>query len=66
MKHRHDVDDSIRCCSEEVEILFSALHSTISEIGEKAIAWQGRNLTTHVTEIVSCYLYFTPCFSSEY
>ncbi|XP_022734361.1 ent-kaur-16-ene synthase, chloroplastic [Durio zibethinus] len=48
---KHDVDVSIHCCSEEVEILFSALHSTISEIGEKAIAWQGRNVTTHVTEI---------------
>ncbi|XVE53417.1 hypothetical protein DITRI_Ditri03aG0001100 [Diplodiscus trichospermus] len=50
-KHRHGVDVSIHCCSEEVEILFSAIHSTISEIGEKAIAWQGRNVTTHVTEI---------------
>ncbi|XWS16726.1 hypothetical protein CRYUN_Cryun33cG0002500 [Craigia yunnanensis] len=48
---KHDVDVSIHHCSEEVEILFSALHSTISEIGEKAIVWQGRNLTTHVYEI---------------
>ncbi|OMP00169.1 hypothetical protein CCACVL1_03450 [Corchorus capsularis] len=48
---KHDVETSIHCCSEQVEILFSALHSTITEIGEKAIAWQGRNMTTHVTEI---------------
>ncbi|XP_007022741.2 PREDICTED: ent-kaur-16-ene synthase, chloroplastic isoform X1 [Theobroma cacao] len=48
---KHDVDVSIQCCSEQVEILFLALRSTISEIGEKAIAWQGRNVKTHVTEI---------------
>lgn len=48
---KHDVDVSTRCCSEDVEILFSALQTTISEIGEKAIAWQGRKVTTHVTEI---------------
>ncbi|KAE8654116.1 Ent-kaur-16-ene synthase [Hibiscus syriacus] len=48
---KHDLDANIRCCSEEVEIIFSALHSTISEIGKKAIAWQGRNAKTHVTEI---------------
>ncbi|GMJ10516.1 GA REQUIRING 2, ENT-KAURENE SYNTHASE 1, ARABIDOPSIS THALIANA ENT-KAURENE SYNTHASE 1 [Hibiscus trionum] len=48
---KHDLDTNIHCCSEEVEIIFSALHSTISEIGEKAIAWQGRNVKTHVTKI---------------
>ncbi|KAK8997118.1 hypothetical protein V6N11_020604 [Hibiscus sabdariffa] len=48
---KHDLDTNTHCCSEEVEIIFSALQSTISEIGEKAIAWQGRNVKTHVTEI---------------
>ncbi|KAE8731459.1 Detected protein of unknown function [Hibiscus syriacus] len=47
---KHD-SDTTSMCSEEVEIIFSALHSTISDIGEKAIAWQGRNVKTHVTEI---------------
>ncbi|XP_017639059.1 ent-kaurene synthase, chloroplastic isoform X1 [Gossypium arboreum] len=48
---KHDLDVSIACCSEEVEIIYSALDNTISEIGEKAIAWQGRNIKTHVSEI---------------
>ncbi|KAK9026101.1 hypothetical protein V6N11_038949 [Hibiscus sabdariffa] len=48
---KHDLDTNIHCCSEEVEIIFSALHDMISEIGEKAVAWQGRNIKTHVTEI---------------
>ncbi|MBA0823191.1 hypothetical protein Goarm_019938 [Gossypium armourianum] len=48
---KQDLDVSIDCCSEEVEIIYSALDNTISETGEKAIAWQGRNIKTHVSEI---------------
>lgn len=44
---------SADCCSEQVQIVFSALHSTISEIGDKAVTWQGRNVTGHVARIVS-------------
>ncbi|KAK8705802.1 hypothetical protein V6N13_049393 [Hibiscus sabdariffa] len=51
LAEKHDLDTNIYCCSEEVEIIFSALHDTISEIREKAVAWQGRNIKTHVTEI---------------
>ncbi|KAF8026571.1 hypothetical protein BT93_F3150 [Corymbia citriodora subsp. variegata] len=32
-------------CSEQVQIIFSAIHPTISETGDKAGTWQGRNLT---------------------
>ncbi|XP_050214572.1 ent-kaurene synthase TSP4, chloroplastic [Mercurialis annua] len=46
-----DVDESDHFCSEHVEIVFSALHSTISEIGEKASTWQGRSMTDTVVKI---------------
>ncbi|KAK0594935.1 hypothetical protein LWI29_001930 [Acer saccharum] len=46
-----DVKESISCCSEDVEILYSALHSTICEIGHRSVSWQGRNLTSHMVEI---------------
>nr|ASP43414.1 kaurene synthase-like protein 3 [Tripterygium regelii] len=45
-----DVNGSPHYCSEQVEIIFSALHSTICEIGDKALAWQGRSVTHHVIE----------------
>ncbi|XP_008447074.1 ent-kaur-16-ene synthase, chloroplastic isoform X4 [Cucumis melo] len=38
-------------CSKEVEIIFLALHSTICEIGEKALPWQGRSVTRNVIDI---------------
>nr|QZX44705.1 ent-kaurene synthase 1 [Cistus creticus subsp. creticus] len=41
----------VNCCSEHVEIIFSAIWSTIREIGERAVPWQGRDVTSHVTEI---------------
>lgn len=40
------------CCSNNVAIIFLALQSTICEIGDGANAWQGRNVTGHVTKIV--------------
>ncbi|XP_015583550.2 ent-kaurene synthase, chloroplastic isoform X1 [Ricinus communis] len=46
-----DVDESTHFCSEQVEIIFSALRSTISEIGDKAFTWQGRKVTSHVIKI---------------
>lgn len=39
------------CCSEHVQIIFSALHDTICEIGTKAFAFQGRNVTRHIINI---------------
>ncbi|CAL9016458.1 unnamed protein product [Prunus brigantina] len=46
-----DVNVSVDCCSEHVEIIFSALKNTINEIGVKAFKWQGRSVTSHVIEI---------------
>ncbi|KAK1575940.1 hypothetical protein Q3G72_009632 [Acer saccharum] len=43
-----DVKEGIKCCSGEVEIIFSALHSTICEMGYSR---QGRNVTSHIVEI---------------
>ncbi|KAK9131608.1 hypothetical protein Scep_011136 [Stephania cephalantha] len=38
-------------CSEQVEIIQSALHSTIKELGIKAFAYQGRNVTSHLIDL---------------
>lgn len=57
LNNRWDVDLSVDCCSEQVEIIFLALHNTISEIGAKAYVKQGRSVTNHVIEIVSFNLY---------
>nr|QIA61390.1 terpene synthase 5 [Chiococca alba] len=46
-----DIDITKESCSEPLKIIFSALHSTISEIGEQAVKWQGRNVTSHIIEI---------------
>lgn len=51
--HRWDVDVSVDCLSEHVEIVFLALRRTITEIGENAFMWQGRSVTNHIIEIVS-------------
>lgn len=50
--HRWDVNVNTDCCSEKVEIIFSALHSTISEIGDKALTWQGRSVISDIIDIV--------------
>ncbi|KAF6136642.1 hypothetical protein GIB67_016098 [Kingdonia uniflora] len=39
------------CCSEQVEIVYFALHNSINEIGEKAFAWQGHCVVPHIIEI---------------
>ncbi|GLT75772.1 hypothetical protein SLA2020_474710 [Shorea laevis] len=46
-----DVNVSTDCCSKKVEIIFSALHSTICEIGDKALTWQGRSMTSDIIDI---------------
>ncbi|XP_020277318.1 ent-kaur-16-ene synthase, chloroplastic isoform X2 [Asparagus officinalis] len=38
-------------CSKQVEIVFSALYSTINELGAKASALQKRSVTPHIIEI---------------
>ncbi|KAH9677044.1 Ent-kaur-16-ene synthase [Citrus sinensis] len=47
---RWDVEEGKNCCSEQVEIIFSALRSTICEFGDKTLTWQGRNATSHIVE----------------
>ncbi|KAM4080354.1 hypothetical protein ACJW30_11G009100 [Castanea mollissima] len=46
-----DVNVSTACCSENVEIIFSALHSTICDIGDEAFTWQGHNVISHIIEL---------------
>ncbi|KAJ7949003.1 Ent-kaurene synthase [Quillaja saponaria] len=46
-----NVDVSIDCCSEPVEIIFSALHNTICETAENAFKQQGRDVTSDVLDI---------------
>ncbi|KAJ8762637.1 hypothetical protein K2173_010658 [Erythroxylum novogranatense] len=46
-----DVDENTVFCSKEVEIIFHALHSTISEIGNKAFKCQGRDVMSHVADV---------------
>ncbi|KAI8549104.1 hypothetical protein RHMOL_Rhmol06G0000600 [Rhododendron molle] len=46
-----DVNLATDCCSEHVQIIFSALQSTICETGAKAFRFQGRNVTSHVIDI---------------
>ncbi|XP_027917791.1 ent-kaur-16-ene synthase, chloroplastic-like isoform X2 [Vigna unguiculata] len=46
-----DVDINTACCSETVKIIFSAIHSTVCEIGEKSVKRQGRNVKNNVIKI---------------
>ncbi|KAJ0975930.1 hypothetical protein J5N97_017895 [Dioscorea zingiberensis] len=46
-----DVNHVQNCCSEQVNIIFSALQSTITELGIKASAIQNRGVTDHIVEI---------------
>ncbi|XP_021830387.1 ent-kaur-16-ene synthase, chloroplastic-like, partial [Prunus avium] len=45
-----DVNASVDCCSEHVEIIFSAFKNTINEIGVKAFVRQGRSVTSDIIE----------------
>ena len=51
LNHKWDVDVSTNCCSENVEIIFSALHSTIYDFANKALTWQGHNVINHIIVI---------------
>ncbi|KAK7271353.1 hypothetical protein RJT34_27171 [Clitoria ternatea] len=46
-----DVDINTVCCSETVKTIFSAIHSTVCEIGERSVKWQGRNVKNNVIMI---------------
>ncbi|PIA50819.1 hypothetical protein AQUCO_01200228v1 [Aquilegia coerulea] len=37
--------------SEQVEIIFTAIRNTVNELGEKALKWQLRDVTSHIVEI---------------
>ncbi|KAH7536670.1 hypothetical protein FEM48_Zijuj03G0009100 [Ziziphus jujuba var. spinosa] len=46
-----DVNVTVECCSENVKIIFLALHGAISDIGAQASMWQGRDVKYHIIEI---------------
>ncbi|XP_068499357.1 ent-kaurene synthase TSP4, chloroplastic isoform X2 [Phaseolus vulgaris] len=46
-----DVDINTVSCSETVKIIFSAIHSTVCEIGERSVKRQGRNVKNNVIKI---------------
>ena len=41
--------------SEQVEIVFSAIYSSVNQLGAKASVVQGRDVTEHLVEIVSLF-----------
>ncbi|KAK1260387.1 hypothetical protein QJS04_geneDACA023784 [Acorus gramineus] len=43
--------DVVDCCSEQVEIIFSALYNTINDLGTRASSIQRRSVTSHIIEI---------------
>ena len=51
LNHKWDVDVNIDCCSENVKIIFSTLHSTICDFADKALTWQGHNVISHIIVI---------------
>lgn len=53
MNTRCNAEEDAKCCSEQVKIIYLALHDTIHEIAERAFQRQGRDVTSHVVEIVS-------------
>jgi ent-kaurene synthase len=59
---RWDVDVNTVFCSEAVKIIFSAIRSTICEIGEKSVERQGRNVKGNVIKIVRCFFIFLLTF----
>ncbi|GAB2247065.1 hypothetical protein Droror1_Dr00006947 [Drosera rotundifolia] len=48
---RWNTKDEATCCSEKVQMVFSALHRTVSEIRDQACRYQGRNVAQHVYEV---------------
>ncbi|KEH38225.1 Ent-kaurene synthase [Medicago truncatula] len=51
LMEKWDVDVNTVFCSEAVKIIFSAVRSTICEIGEKSVERQGRNVKDNVIKI---------------
>lgn len=62
LTYRWDGNSAAGWCSEQVKIIFSAIYNTVNELGVKAYAWQGRNITPHIIEIVRSIF----CFLSNY
>ena len=52
LNHKCDVDVNTDCCFKNVEIIFSALHSTICDFVDKALTWQGYNVISQIIDIV--------------
>jgi hypothetical protein len=52
------VDVSPVCCSEAVKIIFFAIGNTISEIEEKSVKQQERNIKDNLIKIVRCFFIF--------
>ncbi|XP_042477570.1 ent-kaurene synthase TSP4, chloroplastic [Macadamia integrifolia] len=46
-----DGSEAAHFCSEQVQIIYSALYNTINELGNKAFAWQQRTITSNIIEI---------------
>lgn len=57
VNNRWDEDYSKDCCSQQVRILFSALYTTINELGEEASLLQDRDVKSHIIEIVRSHLF---------
>lgn len=55
--YRWDVNVATDCCSEKVRIIFSALQSTICQIGDKGLMHQERCVTDHIIDIVRSLLH---------
>jgi acyclic sesquiterpene synthase len=51
--YRWDKHHKIEFYSEHVEIVFSAIYTSVNELGEKASLLQDRDVTKHLVEIVS-------------
>jgi len=63
---RWDVDIKTVSCSETVKIIFSAIHSTVCEIGERSVKRQGRNVKNDVIKIVRHFFLFVPAFYFDF
>ncbi|CAA7388078.1 unnamed protein product [Spirodela intermedia] len=45
---RWEEEHQVNCCSEQVKIIYSALHATINEIGAKASVMQGHGVLAYI------------------
>jgi hypothetical protein len=51
--HRWEDHHKTECYSEHVEILFSAIYTSVNQFGAKASILQDRDVTKHLVQIVS-------------